>query len=167
VERAAAEEVLDLVVVLPAETKLDAHGPSYLFQLVSSTAIEYARYTDGKHDILEDRMSTALAAKLHEITDTLSLSQEDVGWIVGATARSVSRWAGQEAVPQRLSRQRLIELAYVAEAVREVMQPKDANLWLMSPNRLLDHDSPADRIRAGDYRSVLGLLDALADGIVV
>jgi transcriptional regulator with XRE-family HTH domain len=112
-------------------------------------------------------MSTALATKLQEITETLALSQEDVGSIVGATARSVSRWASDDAIPQRLSRQRLIELAYVAEAIGEVMKPTDANLWLMSPNRLLDHDSPADRIRAGDYRSVLGLLDALADGIAV
>lgn len=112
-------------------------------------------------------MAQTLATKLQEITDTLALSQENVAWIVGATARSVSRWARHEAVPQRLSRQRLIELAYVAEAVGEVMRPSDANLWLMSPNRLLAHDSPAERIRDGDFRAVLGLLDALADGIVV
>jgi hypothetical protein len=35
------------------------------------------------------------------------------------------------------------------------------------PNRLLRHDSPAARIREGDFRSVLAVLDALADGIVV
>jgi transcriptional regulator with XRE-family HTH domain len=112
-------------------------------------------------------MATVLATKLHEITANLALTQEDVASIVGSTARSVSRWVADEAVPQRLSRQRLIELAYVAEAVSEVLQASDANLWLMSPNRLLDHDSPADRIRVGDYRSVLGLLEALADGVVV
>lgn len=112
-------------------------------------------------------MATALATKLHEITETLALPREDVAAILGATPRSVSRWLSEEAVPQRLSRQRLIELAYVAEAVGEVMRPTDANLWLMSPNRLLNHDSPADRIRTGDYRSVLAVLEALADGIVV
>jgi transcriptional regulator with XRE-family HTH domain len=114
-----------------------------------------------------DTMATALATKLHEINDTLALSQEDIASIVGSTARSVSRWASDEAVPQRLSRQRLIELAYVAEAVAGVLKRSDANLWLMSPNRLLDHDRPADRIHAGDYRSVLALLDALGDGIAV
>jgi transcriptional regulator with XRE-family HTH domain len=112
-------------------------------------------------------MATALATKLHEINDTLALSQEDIATIVGSTARSVSRWVSDEAVPQRLSRQRLIELAYVADAVAQVMQRSDANLWLMSPNRLLGHDSPADRIHDGDYRSVLALLEALADGVVV
>jgi hypothetical protein len=112
-------------------------------------------------------MATALATKLHEITETLALPREDVAAIVGATPRSVSRWLSEEAVPQRMSRQRLIELAYVAEAVSEVLRPTDANLWLMSPNRLLNHDSPADRIRTGDYRSVLAVLEALADGIAV
>jgi hypothetical protein len=112
-------------------------------------------------------MATALAAKLHLITDTLALPREDVASIVGSTPRSVSRWLSEDAAPQRLSRQRLIELAYVAEAVSEVMDPEDANIWLMSPNRLLNHDSPAKRIREGDFRSVLAVLDALADGIVV
>lgn len=112
-------------------------------------------------------MATALASKLQVISGALALSQEDIASIVGATARSVSRWVSDDAIPQRNSRQRLIELAYVADAVAEVMLARDANLWLMSPNRLLDHDSPADRIRNGDYRSVLGLLEALADGVVV
>lgn len=112
-------------------------------------------------------MATALATKLREITHNLAMPREDVAIIVGSTARSVSRWISEDAVPQRLSRQRLIELAYVAEAVSAVLKPADANLWLMSPNRLLGHDSPADRIHDGDYRSVLGLLEALADGVVV
>ena len=111
-------------------------------------------------------MATALATKLHHLTETFALTQEDVAEIVGSTARSVGRWATDEAVPQRLSRQRLIELAYVAQAAATVLEPDDAHMWLMSPNRLLDHDSPAARIRAGDYRSVLALLEALADGIV-
>jgi transcriptional regulator with XRE-family HTH domain len=114
-----------------------------------------------------DTMAMALATKLHEINDTLALSQEDIATIVGSTARSVSRWASEEAVPQRLSRQRLIELAYVAEAVAGVLKRSEANLWMLTPNRLLDHDSPAERIHEGDFRSVLALVEALADGVVV
>ena len=69
--------------------------------------------------------------------------------------------------PQREARQRLLELAYVAEQAAAVIQPTDLSLWLFTPNHLLDHDSPADRIAAGDYRSVVALLEALADGITV
>ncbi len=112
-------------------------------------------------------MATALVTKLHEINETLGLTQEDIASLVGSTPRSVSRWVSDEAIPQRLSRQRLIELAYVAEAVGHVMKRADANLWLFSPNRLLHHESPADRIRSGEFRTVIALIEALADGVVV
>lgn len=36
---------------------------------------------------------------------------------------------------------------------------------MFSPNQLLEHDSPADRIRAGRYRDVLDLIEAMADGV--
>ncbi len=112
-------------------------------------------------------MPGALATKVTELTGALKLSQEEVGVIVGATARSVARWANGDAIPQRLSKQRLIELAYVAEALGEVIKAEDANLWMFSPNKLLSHDTPAERIQQGDYRSVLGVIEALADGVVV
>ncbi len=112
-------------------------------------------------------MPGALATKVTELTGSLKLSQEDVGLIVGATARSVARWASGEAVPQRLSKQRLIELAYVAEALGEVIKGDDANWWIFSPNKLLKHDTPAERIQKGDYRAVLSVIEGLADGVVV
>jgi len=112
-------------------------------------------------------MAEALALKVSELTEELKMSQEDIGLIVGATARSVARWASGEVAPQRLNRQRLIELAYVAEALTEVIRGEDANLWIFSPNRLLNHDTPAERIQQGDFRSVLAAIEALAEGIVV
>lgn len=98
---------------------------------------------------------------------TLGLTQDQIGSIVDASGRSVARWSRGEVVPQKLNKQRLIELAYVAEVVTEVLPADKVNLWIMTPNRLLDHDSPADRIRAGGYRDVLGLIDAIADGVAV
>ena len=61
-----------------------------------------------------------------------------------------------------------LELAYVAEQLVEVLglSPDDANTWIFSPNRLLGGDKPSERIHAADYRSVLALIDAIADGIV-
>jgi len=38
-------------------------------------------------------MAEALALKVSELTEELKMSQEDIGLIVGATARSVARWA--------------------------------------------------------------------------
>ena len=111
--------------------------------------------------------AASLATKVSTIIENLGLTQEEVGQIVDASARSIARWSAGEVVPQRLNKQRLLELAYVADAVTEIMPREDANLWMLSPNRLLDHDTPADRVRAGRYKDVLDLIEALAEGVVV
>lgn len=111
--------------------------------------------------------AASLATKVSTIIDNLGLTQEEVGQIVDASARSIARWSAGEVVPQRLNKQRLLELAYVADAVTEVMPRENANLWMFSPNRLLDHDTPAGRVHAGHYRDVLNLIEALAEGVVV
>lgn len=113
------------------------------------------------------RSAGALAEKVSELISTLHLTQDEVGEIVDASGRSVARWASGDVVPQRPNRQRLIELAYVAEAVKHVIPADQANLWIFTPNRLLDHATPADRIRHGDYKAVLDAIDAIADGVVV
>lgn len=110
--------------------------------------------------------NNALATRVHDIIDNLGLTQDEVGQIVDASARSISRWTQGAVVPQRLNKQRLLELAYVAEAVTEVIPKEHANLWMFTPNRLLNHDTPADRIHAGQYRDVLDLIEALAEGVV-
>ena len=80
----------------------------------------------------------------------------------------MSRWVSGDAEPQRLNRQRLLELAYVAEELRSVLIADDANLWIMSPNRYLSGDSPAQRIGTGDFKAVgVALIEALADGVVL
>lgn len=108
-----------------------------------------------------------MAHKVTEVIASLGLTQEEVGDIVDASPRSVARWAHGEVVPQRLNKQRLIELAYVAEAVTTVLPAEEANLWMLSPNRLLGHDSPATCIKQGRFKDVLDLIEALADGVVV
>lgn len=112
-------------------------------------------------------VATALAHKVTDLISTLGLTQDEIGEIVDASARSVSRWSNGEVVPQRLNKQRLIELAYVAEAVTQVLPREHANLWMFTPNRMLGHETPAGRIRAGQYKDVLDLIEALADGVVV
>ena len=109
----------------------------------------------------------ALAHKVTGLISTLGLTQDEIGSIVDASARSVSRWSNGDVVPQRLNKQRLVELAYVAEALAQVLPPENANLWIFTPNRLLNHETPADRIRVGGYRDVLDLIEAIADGVVV
>lgn len=112
-------------------------------------------------------MTTAIAGRVQELERQAELTHEDVARIVGATARTVSRWTSGSALPQRAARQRLMELAYVAEELTKVLKSEECNVWIFTPNRLLEHDSPAERISQGDYRSVVALIEALADGVVV
>ncbi len=110
---------------------------------------------------------SAIAVKVRDLNTRAHLTQDDVGRIVGTSGRTVARWL-TGATPHRTARERLLELSYVAEQLIEVLglSPEDANLWIFSPNRYLNGDKPADRITEGDYRKVLDLIDALADGIV-
>ncbi|HNI36233.1 MAG TPA: DUF2384 domain-containing protein [Microthrixaceae bacterium] len=112
--------------------------------------------------------ATAIASKVTQLSERAHLTQEEVGRIVGTSGRTVGRWVRGDVNPQPTARERLLELAYVAEQLVEVLglSPDDANTWIFSPNRLLGGDKPSERIHAADYRSVLALIDAIADGIV-
>lgn len=113
----------------------------------------------------EELKVSAIADRVHEITDRLHLSQEEVGKLVGVDARTVARWSAAQSQPRRDARDRLLELNYVAEIASEVLHPDDVNLWMFEPNRMLAGDRPADRVTEGRYRDVLTLLDAMGEGI--
>lgn len=111
--------------------------------------------------------ASALATTVTSAIDRLGLTYEEVGEIVAASPRSVARWTAGKVVPQKLNRERLLELAYVADAVAEVLPRDHANVWMFSPNRLLEHRKPADLVRDGEYQRVLALIDAMAEGVFV
>lgn len=109
--------------------------------------------------------TSALVEKVSGAINSLGLTDDEVGAIVDASGRSVARWAAGEVIPQRLNKQRLLELAYVADALAEVLPRDHANVWLFTPHRRLDHQKPADLIQQGQYREVLNLIEAMADGV--
>ena len=111
--------------------------------------------------------ATAFTERVEDLEGKAELTHEEVAEIVGASARTVGRWRNGSVVPQPDARKRLLELAYVADELAKVLKRGDRNAWLFAPNRLLDHDTPAERIAQGDYRAVMALIEALADGVVV
>lgn len=112
---------------------------------------------------------TAIAERVRGLSEAAQLTQSEVGRIVGASSRTVARWASGEVEPQPDARYRLLQLNYVANQLVEVLglSGAHANVWLFEPNRELNGDTPADRLTAGDFRSVIALIGALADGVVV
>lgn len=109
--------------------------------------------------------ASALAEKVSGAMDTLGLTDDEVGLIVDASGRSVARWAAGEVVPQRLNKERLLELAYVANELSQVLPRDHANMWLFTPHRALNHEKPATLIHEGRYKEVLDLIEAMADGV--
>lgn len=103
--------------------------------------------------------------RLGELADQLNLDQAEVARVIGTNPRTVARWLHEEAEPRRPTRERLLEFIAVLEQLSAVVRPQAAHDWLFKPNPLLDHDKPADLIRRGEYRRVLGAIDALAEGV--
>jgi transcriptional regulator with XRE-family HTH domain len=111
-------------------------------------------------------LPSAIAERVDFLAKSMALTKQDVARIVGSSPREVSRWSAGEASPQRMTKQRLLELAFIGEQLSSVLAREDANLWIFSPNQLLSGDTPAERITTGDFKTVLALIDALAEGVV-
>lgn len=108
-----------------------------------------------------------LAERLQEAFGKSSLEPSEVGRVVGASGRTVSRWLNDQAEPRRDARERLLELIAVVDRLSKTLRPQAAHDWLFTPNPALDHQKPADLLKEGEYREVLGAVDALGEGVFV
>ncbi|MGH2715954.1 MAG: antitoxin Xre/MbcA/ParS toxin-binding domain-containing protein [Thermoleophilaceae bacterium] len=108
-----------------------------------------------------------LAERLEQATTRIELDQADVARLLDTNPRTVSRWLHRETEPRPDARERLLELIAVLEQLSGVLKAAPAHDWLFTPNPLLDHHKPVDLLREGEYRRVLGAIDALAEGVFV
>lgn len=118
---------------------------------------------------MADRMASqaTLANRLRSAAERTDLDQADVADLVGANPRTVARWLALETEPRTDVRRRLLEVLAVLEHLSGVLQPQAAHDWLFSPNPALAHRKPIELLGQGDWREVLGLIDALAEGVFV
>jgi putative toxin-antitoxin system antitoxin component (TIGR02293 family) len=107
----------------------------------------------------------SLAALLDRLYETDVIDTADVARVSGAHARSVNRWHREQAEPRRESEERLLELKAVVDLLRRVLRDDAARLWLRSPNPDLEYEKPLDLVASGQYRRVIDLLLALAEGV--
>ncbi len=112
-------------------------------------------------------MAADLAERLEQASDRLELDQADLARVLDTNPRTVARWLQKQASPRPDSRERVLELLAVLEQLSGVLQPQAAHDWLFSPNPMLDHYKPVDLLREGEYRRVLGAIDAIAEGVFV
>ena len=113
-------------------------------------------------DALQD-----LAEKMVSVGAAVDFDRGDFARVLETTPRTVSRWLHREAAPRGASRERALEIVYVLDRLAKVLRPEAAHDWLLTPNEMLDHEKPIDLLAGGDYRRVLGAVEALAEGVFV
>jgi putative toxin-antitoxin system antitoxin component (TIGR02293 family) len=115
----------------------------------------------------ESRETAGLGTRLERAAAKAALEPADVARVIGTNPRTVSRWISAEVVPRREARERLLELIAVLERLSGILRPSSAHDWLFMPNPELDNYKPVDLLERGEFRAVLGAIDALAEGVFV
>jgi putative toxin-antitoxin system antitoxin component (TIGR02293 family) len=110
-------------------------------------------------------VAVGLADRLGEAVTVVD--QAELARMLETTPRTVSRWMSRRSNPRPDSRERLLEVLAVVERLSDTLRPQAAHDWLFTPNAELEHHKPVDLLREGDYRPVLGLIDAMAEGVFV
>jgi putative toxin-antitoxin system antitoxin component (TIGR02293 family) len=109
----------------------------------------------------------AIAERLEEVAARVDLDQADLARMLETDPRTVSRWLKKQTAPRSTARERLLEVIVVLERLSTVLRPDVAHDWLFTPNRSLGYRKPIDLLREGEFRPVLGAIEALAEGVFV
>lgn len=108
-----------------------------------------------------------IADRLRGAAERTDLDRAALANLVGTNPRTVARWLTEESEPRTEARRKLLEVLAVLESLSAVLEPQAAHDWLFSPNPFIEHRKPIEALEAGDWRTVLGLIDALAEGVFV
>ena len=140
----------------------------------SGTVFRSLRASSIASDILSDRADDTKGDMLQDLVERLEIAGEGVNFdqsdfarVLETTPRTVSRWVHRETTPRAEARERLLEILYVFDSLSKVLRPEAAHDWLFAPNVMLDHNKPIDLLSRGEYRKVLGAVEALAEGVFV
>jgi DNA-binding transcriptional regulator YiaG len=130
-------------VILDAIKDVDLGGEMTSSQALAESGL-YAR-------MVEDVRDTAFTAA--EIAD-----------ITGVKVRQVQHWASGAHRPQADARDRLLELHYIVERLRDIYTPEGIEIWVHGRNRALGGEKPIELLRAGEFERVLAEIERLAAG---
>lgn len=110
---------------------------------------------------------SALAERLERAASSMDLDNSDLARVLETNPRTVSRWLKDQASPRHDARERLLEVVAVLERLSTTLTAEAAHDWLFTPNPTFDYHKPVDLLRNGEFRRVLGAIDALAEGVFV
>jgi hypothetical protein len=109
-------------------------------------------------------MESGLYARIVEDLRETALTTAEVAAITGVRERQVQHWAAGSHRPQGIKRDRLLELAYVVDRLRDVYKPEGIDIWLHGRNRDLQGERPMDLLAQGEFAMVLNAIERLETG---
>lgn len=109
-------------------------------------------------------IETGLYARYVEDVRTQALTTQELADVVGVHARQISNWASGQNTPTGARRDRLLEVHYVVQQLREIYTREGAEIWLHGRKRSLGGQRPIDLMRAGQFTDVFHAIDRLRSG---
>lgn len=92
------------------------------------------------------------------------LTNAELAEITGVKTRQVQHWVSGAHRPQGEAKDRLLELHYVIERLREIYTPEGVDIWIHGRNRELGGRKPIDLLIGGEFERVLAAVERLASG---
>ncbi len=110
-----------------------------------------------------------IAKKLQSITEKGDLTMAEIANVLGTRPETVSRWNQGRAFPHPERERMLLELEWIVDQLSDLYDPKEARMWLISRQKLLDGRSPVDLIAESpeSREKVLEAIRQLRDSIYV
>lgn len=105
-----------------------------------------------------------LYARLVDDLRATALTNAEVATITGVKVRQVQHWASGAHRPQGDAKDRLLELHYIVERLRDVYKPEGVDIWIHARNRDLGGEKPIDLLGSGRFEEVLAAVERLASG---
>jgi uncharacterized protein (DUF2384 family) len=112
-------------------------------------------------------MSNAIARRLSAIQEKGAMRSVDVANLLNARPETVSRWNQGKAFPRPDAEKLLLQLEFIIDQLSDFYEPQEARLWLYSPQRMLNNQSPAELIQGGRSQDVLSAVNQLRDSVHV
>ncbi len=122
-----------------------------------------AHPVDHEHFPSPGRTEALYTRIVEEIRDS-GLSTADIARIIGVAERQVRNWTSGGHTPRGRNRDRLLELHYVTQALRDVYTREGAEIWLHGRKRSLAGRRPIDMLADGSYAEVLDAVEQLHAG---
>jgi uncharacterized protein (DUF2384 family) len=115
-------------------------------------------------DFPQPGRAEALYARIVEEVHDGGMRTEDIARLVGVAERQVRNWSSGEHAPRGRNRDRLLEVHYVAQLLRDVYTREGAEIWLHGRKRSLEGRRPIDLLAEGRYEEVLDAIERLRAG---